>query len=383
MNPGTSVLTPGASLIVISDVNGSPMLTEIVAKLFSENMQLQIILIVGAGASISEEIKRLGIPIELWPRKSISSWPTYIVRILLTIRRRKIMQVYCSGQLATLVGITSGFLSRLPSRIYTRHHSNVHHSKTDFYWRNGRAKIFDLLMNHLSTKIIAVSDSIRNVLIIEEQVSPNKVLTIHNGILLQEFLNVGSRRKQKEITTEKCNFPIIGVISRITEGKGVEYTASAFCQILEEYPMARLIVVGEPSDSYSRVAKILSAIDQSAYEFRTREENITDFFAEIDIFVHVPVSADYEAFGLVYIEAIASQVPSIFTISGILKELEHPDRYFHTVPYRDSVAIASAIESLVESIDDTARIVPDAWLNQFSLENTAAEYFEVLKLDKG
>jgi glycosyltransferase involved in cell wall biosynthesis len=201
--------------------------------------------------------------------------------------------------------------------------------------------------------------------------------------LLQEFLNVGSRRKQKEITTEKCNFPIIGVISRITEGKGVEYTASAFCQILEEYPMARLIVVGEPSDSYSRVAKILSAIDQSAYEFRTREENITDFFAEIDIFVHVPVSADYEAFGLVYIEAIASQVPSIFTISGILKELEHPDRYFHTVPYRDSVAIASAIESLVESIDDTARIVPDAWLNQFSLENTAAEYFEVLKLDKG
>ena len=368
-----------ATLIIFSDVDGSEMLTAIVAKLISEKMNIRILLILKSDASAIKEITKLDVPVELWLRKGGTSWLKYIFKIFITIRQRHISQIYCSGQLATLLGITAGFLGRSKSRIYTRHHSNVHHSKTGLRWRNKRALVFDLIMNRLSTKIIAVSNLIRNVLVEAERVPPSKVMTIYNGIVLRKFQCDIPHLDRRVLSAEESNYPKIGVISRITEGKGVEYSAMAFCQIAKKYPGAHLIIIGEPSDSYQRVADILSVLDPSKYEFRAKEDRIAEFYKEIDLFVHVPISADFEAFGLVYIEAIASRVPSIFTISGILKELEEPEKYFTIVPYRNSVAIAHAINDYIEGSGNLGRDVPEAWLSRFSLENTAAEYFEVLK----
>ena len=367
------------TLIIFSDVDGSEMLTAIVTKLILENMNIRILLILKSDASVIKEIKKLDVPMELWLRKDSTSWLKYIFKIFITIRQRHISQIYCSGQVATLLGITAGFLGRSKSRIYIRHHSNVHHSKNGLHWRNKRALVFDLIMNSLSTKIIAVSNLIRNVLIEAERVPPNKVITIYNGIVLREFQCDTPLLDRRVLFAEKSNFPKIGVISRITEGKGVEYSAMAFCQIAKKYPRAHLIIIGEPSDSFGKVADILSVLDPSMYEFRVREDRIADFYKEIDLFVHVPISPDFEAFGLVYIEAIASRVPSIFTISGILNELEEPEKYFSIVPYRNSAAITHAINDFIEGSGSLGRDVPEAWLNRFSLENTAAEYFEALK----
>ena len=43
-------------------------------------------------------------------------------------------------------------------------------------------------------------------------------------------------------------------------------------------------------------------------------------YSIFDIFVHVPVDKQCEAFGQVYVEALASKIPSIFTLSGIAPE---------------------------------------------------------------
>ena len=40
-------------------------------------------------------------------------------------------------------------------------------------------------------------------------------------------------------------------------------------------------------------------------------------YSIMDIFIHAPIAYDEEAFGLVYLEAMASAIPCIFTISGI------------------------------------------------------------------
>ena len=44
-------------------------------------------------------------------------------------------------------------------------------------------------------------------------------------------------------------------------------------------------------------------------------------YSIFNIFVHVPINKQCEAFGQVYVEALASKVPSIFTLSGIASEI--------------------------------------------------------------
>ena len=65
------------------------------------------------------------------------------------------------------------------------------------------------------------------------------------------------------------------------------------------------------------------------------------------MFVHVPVDRKLEAYGMIYVEALAAGVPSIVTLSGIAAEFIEADRQAVVVPYRDSGAIYEALERLL------------------------------------
>ena len=80
-----------------------------------------------------------------------------------------------------------------------------------------------------------------------------------------------------------------------------------------------------------------------------------------------------------YIETLAAGTPGIFTISGVLNELNNPERYFSVVPPRDSNAIYQKLEEIYfhKSVYDQ---VPHEWLNQFSLENQGFAYLKLLEL---
>ena len=65
--------------------------------------------------------------------------------------------------------------------------------------------------------------------------------------------------------------------------------------------------------------------------------------------MHVPIDSMSEAFGQTYIEALASRVPSIFTLSGIACEFAKDRVNCLVVPYKDSDSIQLALESIFSS----------------------------------
>jgi glycosyltransferase involved in cell wall biosynthesis len=136
--------------------------------------------------------------------------------------------------------------------------------------------------------------------------------------------------------------------------------------------------VGAFADSYSDLMSILSTVASDRYTLEKSNSNIPLFLYELDAFIHVPVGIDDEAFGIVYIEALASGIPCIFTKSGILNELEALDSYAHIVAFRNSEEIYLYLKKMIQGVNTTKNQVPESWLDQFSLEVMAKSYTDLL-----
>ena len=208
---------------------------------------------------------------------------------------------------------------------------------------------------------------------------PEKVRLIYNGVDLNNFRSTPSVFKEvPTLYIEKSPLFHIGVVSRFTEWKGVEYTATAFVRLNKEFPNSHLHIIGAFADSYPEVKNILSTVPVNAYTLDEINFNIPLFMHELDAFVHVPVGRDDEAFGIVYIEALASGIPCIFTQSGVINELETPDNYAHIVAFRNSEEIYLNLKRMIQGIKVTKIAAPESWLNQFSLDVMAKSYAELL-----
>ena len=167
----------------------------------------------------------------------------------------------------------------------------------------------------------------------------------------------------------------------MTDWKGVEYIAEAFVELQKIYPRTFLRIVGAFSDSYSKTMAILAELDSNSFSIESENTDIPYFLSNLDLFIHVPVNHEVEAFGLVYIEALASRVPCIFTVSGIINQLESPDEFVHVVSFKNSKDILISMKKILGSEGPRKQEVPIKWVNQFDLETMSNSYLEVITGD--
>jgi glycosyltransferase involved in cell wall biosynthesis len=149
-----------------------------------------------------------------------------------------------------------------------------------------------------------------------------------------------------------------------------------------KYPNSHIDIVGAPADSYGLIKDKLVTLDASDYTLTNWNSDVLGFLEKLDVFVHVPIGPQDEAFGLVYIEALASRTPSIFTVSGVLHELPNPEKYAHIVPYENAVSIFDAMVKILEGTVPHRESLPQEWLQQYSLDTMGKHYIKLLVGDK-
>lgn len=362
------------TLIVFSDVNFSPQLFAILQELHNQESSFRVVLIGDPGVAIAQQIKAQYWNLRVIPKRGKLGSVLYLLVLGSEILRNRPNVLFASGQFATAISMLVGKILHVQRRIFIRHHSNFHHK---YNMRHGI--LVDKMANYLSTEIVAVSEVVKDILISNEAVNPKKVRLIYNGIELEKFQNVDSKNNKADYGQERgSNLFNIGVISRLTELKGVKYIAQAFAKLRQEFPNSRLHIVGAFSDSYSEVSNILSSTDHNSYTIEKENSDIPSFFRSLDAFIHVPVGVQDEAFGIVYIEALASGVACIFTQSGVLNELDDAQRYVTIVPPRDFEAIYFNLRKMLLGISNSRTSITDEWIKQFSLEKIAKDYAELL-----
>ncbi|MES2566587.1 MAG: glycosyltransferase family 4 protein [Bacteroidota bacterium] len=245
---------------------------------------------------------------------------------------------------ANIVGLTAAWLACVPKRIHTRHHANYHHT----YHPN--AVKYDKWANRLSTHIVAISKVVKDILIDKEKANPLKIHLIHHGFELSEFTNVSqssiNKLRERYITANAR--PVIGVISRYLELKGIQYIIPAFKKLLITYPDATLLLANASGDYKGEINRLLQNIPKYNYKEIPFEADIFSLYKLFDIFIHVPIDHEIEAFGQTYVEALAANVPSVFTLSGIANEFICDRRNALVVPHKNSDAIYSAMILLLE-----------------------------------
>lgn len=293
--------------------------------------------------------------------------PFYVFFFYFKLVFSKFDFVHCHLFEASLIGLIAAKISGIKKRMHTRHHADFHHT----YFPN--AVKYDLLINKYSTHIIAVSNNIKTILITKEGVVSEKITVIPHGIpsaVLNKNISESEVKKAKEKYGFESESPIIGVVSRFTEWKGIQYIIPAFKQFLTNYPNAKLILANANGDYEKELKKLLSKIPANSYILIPFEKNMPSLFKSFDVFVHAPIDHFCEAFGQVYIEALSLNVPMICTLSGIANDFIENGNNALVVSHKNTKEIYDAMCELMTNhkLKDSIVKNGNASVQKFSFE---------------
>lgn len=301
--------------------------------------------------------------------------PRAVYKIVMFLLTNKVDIVHTHLFDASLAGLTAAWLTGVKKRVCSRHHSTHHH---DYF---PSAVKYDRFTNYLATDIIAASRVVQQVLTEDEGVAAEKVHLVYHGFRLDLFQHVSdddiAGMKDKYKVSGK---PVIGVIARWTKWKGIQYTIEAFRRLLRDYPDALLVLANANGDYESQLLNQLKGLPGHSYRIIRFETQFEVLYRLFDIFVHVPVNERCEAFGQVYVESLASGIPSVFTLSGVASEVVKHERNALVVPFRDADAIDAAVRRLLSELELSKQLTAAGRLDvaqSFQLEEMIDKFEQV------
>ena len=331
---------------IISDVDKALAFEWIAEQINKTVVELSFILIVKKPTILEQFLLQMNIPVYSFLYSNKSDFPSIFFKIYKVLQSINPHAVHCHLLYGSLLGLSASWLAGIKKRIYTRHHS-------DFHFRYFPAGIkWDKICNRLATLIIAPSSTVSEILIECENVPASKVRVIHHGFDLSYFQNVSPERinNLRNKFSIKNSYPVIGVISRFTELKGIQYIIPAFQRLLDSHPTALLLLFNAQGDYENQIKKHLDAIKNN-YRLIPFENDLSAIYRLFDIFVQVSTDRSIEAFGQTYVEALAAGVPSVFTLSGIAIDFIEDGKNAVLVPFKDTDAIYKAFNIILNDRD--------------------------------
>lgn len=206
-----------------------------------------------------------------------------------------------------------------------------------------------------------------------------KIEVIPYGIELEKF-NPKNYEKQK--LRKKYGLPensfILGSVGRIEENKGQLVLAEAFIKANIENSF--LVICGNP-DEESYLNRIFNRIKskslQGSFKYIPFSENVSELFACFDIFI---MPSNSETFGLVLIEAMASELAAIGTNSGGVPEIIKHKKNGMLFEPKDEDGLADLLEFYYSNPDlrkANARQARDDALKKYDYLLQRNKFFEL------
>lgn len=341
------------------------------ARHFKQRNYRVYFIILDGNYALREFLNTEGIPYIVLNYTGKSKWDlvsaTFKTWCFLLIRRPQVVHTHYFD--ANLIGLVAAKLAFVRRRIYSRHHGSLAHMLI------GGITFYDKIMNWCANKIVAVSENVKTILIEMEGVDGRKIEVIHHGFDFNEIENFDQTRVKA--IKEKYKFPsgkkIIGVVSTYHKMKGVDYIIKAFKKCLEQRSDIFLVIANAHGADEQEIKELLGSIPSDSYCEIVYENDIFALFYAFSIFVHAPIDARLEAFGQVYIEALACRVPSVFTMSGIAPEFIENGKNALVVDFENAGQIENAILNLLSNEQLRLSISEKGYLDVRSL-------FEVNKM---
>lgn len=168
----------------------------------------------------------------------------------------------------------------------------------------GRFK--NLFMKSLSScsKIVAITNGVREDMITNFKIDKNKITTIYNPAMTIKF------SENKMINEKLFSTPTIITVGRLEHQKGQWHLIRAFKKVVEEYDNSMLLILGEGSLKKYLENLIKDLGLESNIKLLGFKENPYDYIKKSDIFVFPSL---YEGLGNTLLEVLQLGIPIIST----------------------------------------------------------------------
>ena len=222
-------------------------------------------------------------------------------------------------------------------------------------------------------RVVAVSDDVRRQLL-AAGVREERIRMVRNGIDLRPFENVAPALR---VEMAAGDTPIVGLIGRLAQSKGVDLYLEAAARVLSSGAKALFIVVGEGPDHATLERKIdeLKLCGQAT--MLGRRDDMPAVYASLNIMVS---ASRQEGLPMAILEGMASGLPLVATAVGEVPTVVEDGRTGLLVPSEDVDALAAAIGQLLHDPAERARMGTAARQRireEYSANRMAEDYLRV------
>lgn len=302
---------------------------------------------------VGEEIEKAGIPLFILDRMKTKQFDFCLVLKLFRLLNNEHFDILHTHL------YHSGFYGRLAARLIpiTRRPKIFHTLHNIYPKRRPRRHWINRVLSHWTDAVIAVSEDVRESVLLNDRISPEKVTVVENGIDVGRFKNpMNCEAARGRLGISKIG-PVIGCVARLTEQKGIVYLLRAFPEIQKKYSTAKLLLVGDGDLRNCLIEEAKQLGVSGAVLFMGTRTDIPEILSGLDVFV---LPSLWEGLGLAAVEAMAAGVPVVGTRVPGLRSLIIPDKTGLMVEPADPAALSRAILAILENPSKIQAMVKEA-----------------------
>lgn len=227
------------------------------------------------------------------------------------------------------------------------------------------------LIKFKNIKIIAVSNSIKNMLSLKYDIDEKNIFVIYPTVDFDKI----DRQKILRSNINKNNEKIILTVGRLTKQKNHSLLLKSFAEVRKSIN-CRLIIVGN-GKLKKDLKKLTDDLKLSNHvNFIDKIDNPYSFFYNSDLFV---LSSLWEGFGLVLIEALYCEMKIVSTdCPGSPKELLSGIETAYLSKNNDYIDLSQKIFKMLNKNFTNHKIIKNKIKKKFSLNNHINSYIELI-----
>ncbi len=305
------------------------IVTELAARLLEKDFDVMVVTVL-TGGPLERVLSNNVIPYKIIPRCGVFGLGT-VGALYKLFREKRPDIVHTHLFLADTWGRLSAWLARVPVIISTEHNINPSYGTAH--------RVINSIISRMTTVHVAVSQSVRNVLVREDSVPSKKTRVIVNGIDLKAILPRGTRPFR--------DVPHLISVARLFPQKDHATLLKALALIKRPWRL-RIVGIGPLESELRALSERLHIA--ARIEWLGEREDVPELLADSDVFCF---PSKYEGLGLAAIEAVAAGVPLISSNLPCLHELLHKD----DVTFVPSGDVPAWTEAIRKTLDDPAAAI--------------------------
>jgi glycosyltransferase involved in cell wall biosynthesis len=324
--------------------------------------------------NLSPEALRLYEPITILPLSSCFSFRAIAVawQLRRVIHENKISLVQTFFESSDIFGATVARICGVSCIISSRRDMGI--------LRSAKHRLAYRLASRIYSRVICVSEQVREWHMREDHLRKDQTLAIHNGTDLSRFADTSRADSLRQQLGIPAMVPVVLTVANINYWKGIDVFIECAAVVLQTHPSAAFVVTGDWTD-----VPLVDVLRERANKLGTgnnviftgRVEDIPSLLLTSDVFALLSRS---EGFPNVVIEAMAASLPVVATSVGGTPEAVDDRVTGFLVNNENSAAAAAHICRLLDDAELRRRmgcLGRERVERDFSIQQMVVKHMEV------